>query len=205
MKPIYLALLLTLAPTLASAQVIIHQDALEQLAGVMPSLTAERVSAEVVRPVTHVVHKHLAPKPTMVVAKPPVVTPVTPPVTAPALPPAAPPVIAPAPMPTPLAPVSVGFAPGSADLPAGAPAALKPLCQQAGAGGLVAVDAYAPADASDKSAPMRLSLSRAMAVRDALVACGVPPSHIIPRADGAVAGHGPDSAIVGLGVGASKQ
>ncbi len=184
MKPIYLALLLTLAPALASAQVIIHQDALQQLAGVMPSMTAERVSAPVVRPVAHVVHKHVAPKPIAVVAKPPV----------------APPVVVPAP----LAPVSVGFAPHSADLPLGAAAALQLLCRQAGAGGLVAIDAYAPADSSDKSAPMRLSLSRAMAVRDALVACGVPPSHIIPRADGAVAGHGPDTAIVGLGVGASK-
>ncbi|OYV36762.1 MAG: hypothetical protein B7Z81_06945 [Acidocella sp. 20-61-6] len=196
MKPIYLALLLTLAPALASAQVIIHQDALQQLAGVMPSMTAERVSAPVVRPVAHVVHKHVAPKPIAVVAKPPV----APALTAPALPPVAPPVVVPAP----LAPVSVGFAPHSADLPLGAAAALQLLCRQAGAGGLVAIDAYAPADSSDKSAPMRLSLSRAMAVRDALVACGVPPSHIIPRADGAVAGHGPDTAIVGLGVGASK-
>ena len=204
MKPIYLALLVTLAPALASAQVIIHQDALQQLAGIVPSVPAERVSAQVVLPVAHVVRKHLMPKPTMVVAKPPVVPPVTAPLLLPTAPPTAPPAGPPVAAIVALAPVRVGFAPGSADLPAGAPAALKPLCQQAGAGGLVAVDAYAAPDASDLSAPMRLSLSRAMALRDALVACGVPPSHIIPRADGAVAGHGPDVAIVGLGAGASK-
>ncbi len=197
MKPLYLTLLLTLAPALASAQVIIHQDALDQLAGVAPPVAAMPVSAEMPHPAVHVVHKHVVPKMLAVVAKPPAAPPVA---VAPVMPaaPAAPVVLAP------LAPVSVSFAPDSADLPAGAAAALKPVCERAGAGGLVAVDAYAAADASDISAPMRLSLSRAMAVRDALVACGIPASNIIPRADGAVPGHGPDAAVVGLGTGASK-
>ncbi|MDE8348728.1 MAG: hypothetical protein POG74_04490 [Acidocella sp.] len=201
MKPIYLALLLVLAPALAGAQVVIHQDALDQLAGVVPRVAAMPVSAEVVHPAARVIHepvkqKLVTPKLLAVVAKP---APVSVPVPAPAAPVAPePPVLAP------LAPVSVSFASGSADLPAGAAAALKPVCERAGVGGLVSVDAYAAADSSDLSAPMRLSLSRAMAVRDALVACGVVPSNIIPRADGAVAGQGPDAAVIKLGTGAAK-
>jgi hypothetical protein len=50
------------------------------------------------------------------------------------------------------------------------------------------------------SAPMRNSLTRAFAVRDALTACGVPAAHIIPKADGPVAGRNPDTAVVSLGV-----
>jgi hypothetical protein len=52
---------------------------------------------------------------------------------------------------------------------------------------------------------MRNSLARAFAVRDALTACGVPAAHIIPRADGAVAGKDPNSAVVSLGARSTGQ
>jgi len=96
------------------------------------------------------------------------------------------------------------FAPGGADLPGGAASTLKPVCKRAGADGIVAIDAYAPADPADPSAAMRLSLSRAFAVRDALTACGVAAAHIIPRADGAAGG---DTGIarVSLSGGLEKQ
>jgi hypothetical protein len=77
----------------------------------------------------------------------------------------------------------IGFASGSAALPASAAGALKPFC--AARGQTLVIDAYAPGDPSDPSAAMRLSMSRAFALRDALAACGVPGAAIIPRADGA--------------------
>ena len=44
---------------------------------------------------------------------------------------------------------------------------------------------------------MRLSLARALAVRDALVACGVPSQNILPRALGAVPGQNEDETVLG--------
>lgn len=96
--------------------------------------------------------------------------------------------------PKPPAAITLAFAPGSSDLPADAAAALKPFCA---APGQVAVDARAPAVASDPSAAMRLSLARAFAVRDALAACGVAPQNILPRAEGAVAGQNEDVTTIG--------
>ncbi len=197
MKPIYLALLFASLPALASAQVIFHQAALDQLAGIAPPAVSSPApvlhQAEMPR-----VHKRAAPKPVMVAAKPAVAPSATAPAPTPT--PAVPPVLVPpvVKLPPP-APVTVNFAAGGTDLPADAAASLKPICDRAGATGLVGIDAYAAPDHSDISGPMRLSLTRALAVRDALTGCGVPAAHIIPRADGAVAGHASDSATVSLG------
>ncbi len=121
------------------------------------------------------------------------------PATAAALAPAPVPVVArPAPPAAPLPRADIHFAGGSAALPAGAKAALAPLCSHAGT---VVVNAVAPADASDPSAAMRLSMSRAFAVRDALAACGVPTAHILPLALGHIAGHDPDVTLVRISPG----
>ena len=113
----------------------------------------------------------------------------------------APPTPKPAPTaPKPVANVTLVFAPGIADLPGNAATALKPFCT---ASGVVAVDARAPTDPSDPSAAMRLSLARALAVRDALTACGMPSQDILPRADGDVPGQNEDETVIGSG-GAEK-
>lgn len=83
------------------------------------------------------------------------------------------------------APLDVHFAPGSAVLSPSDQTALVPFCK---AGGRITINARAPADPADPSAAMRLSLARAFAVRDALSACGVAASAIVPRAQGAVPG-----------------
>jgi hypothetical protein len=100
------------------------------------------------------------------------------------LPPKPVPVVARVVAPAVLQPVTLSFADGSADLPASAAGDLKPYCKSQG---ILAIDARAPGDPSDPSVAMRLSLARAMAVRDALVHCGVPSANIIPRALGEVA------------------
>jgi hypothetical protein len=86
------------------------------------------------------------------------------------------------------------FAAGSAALPATAAAALKPFCT---APGMIGINARAPNDPADPSAAMRLSLTRAMALRSALIACGVPSSSIVPRALGAVPGQDEDATELG--------
>lgn len=208
MKPVYIAVLLSLLPLAAGAQVVINQAALDQLAGIKP-VAAMPVAAPVAtrpRPRPHLVARVKpaspvvaavapAPAPTRAPTRAP--TPAPTPAPAPVQPVVAKPVVAKLP---PLGPVTIAFAPGGTDLPANAAAALQPVCARAGADGLVTIDAYAPADGSDISAPMRNSLTRAFAVRDALSACGIPAAHIIPKADGAVAGRGPDDAVVSLGV-----
>jgi hypothetical protein len=89
----------------------------------------------------------------------------------------------------------VDFAPGSASLPAGTGAALKPFCE---AHGVIGIDARAPADPSDPSIAMRLSLARALALRDALSSCGVASQNILPRALGSVPGKNEDEAVLGV-------
>ena len=61
-------------------------------------------------------------------------------------------------------------------------------------GSPITIDAYAAADPSDPSAAPRLSMARAFALRDALMACGIPSDSIIPRADGV--GKNPDVAQI---------
>lgn len=187
-----LAALLALTAPYALAQVRVDPAALGQLAGppAAPPPQAKPVPA-VAAPVPHAVHHHHA---------------------APATRPAAPvPPAGPAPAPPPpasatpaqtkiLPPVRISFAPGTADLPASAGSALKPFCA---AGGVITIAAHAPANPSDPSAAMRLSLTRALAVKAVLAACGVPVQNIVPRAASAPPGHDDDAAVVTLGAGAA--
>jgi outer membrane protein OmpA-like peptidoglycan-associated protein len=202
-KRFFFALLFCAPPAWAGAQVIVHQAALDQLAGIAPPAVLPVVSPRIVpKPVAHSVRVvkriHVA----MVVRAADALKPVAPPAAAVGnvsarppgpfipTPPATPPVKEAVAMPAPALPALPGavvlrFGAGESDLPAAAAAALAPVCKAAAAGNMVAIDAYAPADASDPSVAMRLSLTRALAVRGALAACGVPPTHILARADGA--------------------
>jgi len=178
-----------LMPAYARAQVFVNQAALVQLAGFSvpaPHVAPAPAPKPVVRHVAHRLVRKLTP-PTCVCAAPrPVVfKPVVPPPPTPLAPTPVPaiakPVVPPAQkLPGPLV---VGFSAGSAALPANAAAGLKPFCTAHGQ--TLIIDAYAPGDPSDPSSAMRLSMSRAFALRDALAACGVPGAEIIPRADGA--------------------
>jgi len=120
----------------------------------------------------------VAPKlPTQAAPKPPATVPVVakPATAAPAAPkPAAPP-----------ARVEIAFAADSATLPADAAARLAPFCK---APGPIVINARAPADPDDNSHSMRLSLARALAVREVLSACGVASQNMFPRALGAAPG-----------------
>ncbi len=182
---IFLLLAVCLSPLPAWCQVFVNQAALAQLAGVVAPAPAAAVAPVSKPAVRHVFHRKLA----VVAAKPPVVVVPVPVVAKPAVP---------VPKPTPLPPVMLRFAADSADLPENAAAALQPVCGRAKVGGVVAIDAYAPGSASDPSVAMRLSLSRALAVRDALAACGVPAARLVPRADGNAAGKDSSAAQVSV-------
>lgn len=168
------------------AQVSVNAAALGQLSGVAPPPAAVAAAPASAKPrsVSHpaaVAHKKPASAAVL-----PVVAPLAPPKSAvlkPAPPPQAPPQSPPQAKPP--APVALSFAPGSAALPANAAAALKPFCAT---GFPINIGAHAPANPASPSAPMRLSLTRAFAVRDALVACGVPLAQILPLALGSAAG-----------------
>lgn len=178
-------------PGLAAAQVTVNPAALRQLAGlpvaapapapIMQAAPARRVpSARRRKNVILAVAR--PPSPVASATPKPAISPVVAPVIAPVIAPVAK-AQAPQAVPPP-APAAILFAAGSAALPAGAAARLKPFCE---APGDIIINAYAPGDAGDPSAAMRLSLARAMAVRGALLACGVPGQNILPRALGAAA------------------
>lgn len=182
------------APFPVLAQVTVNPAALQQLAGIEPPPPVVVETAEPVPAVHHWKHPaHVALSKPIEQASARVVAPVATKPLAPAAPqpPAAP---------KPAAPATLVFAPDSADLPANATAALKPFCA---APGQVAVDARAPTDPSDPSGAMRLSLARALTVQSALIACGVPPQNILPRAQGTVPGQNENEAVIGSG-GAAK-
>ena len=216
MKRLLPVLALCLLPGWGGAQVIVHQAALDQLAGIAPAGAAPAGQAVVPGPapapmVRHVVRpvrrkRIYAPSVVAFEQPPPLpsAAPVTqaarPPVPAPAAPrpPAAPPA---RPIPVVLPPpaaAALRFAAGSAELPAGAAAILKPICTAAEPSGTVDVAAPAPASPGDPSLGMRLAMQRAFAVRDALAACGISPARIIPRAVGAAGGADPDTARISL-------
>jgi hypothetical protein len=176
---------LCLAPALAYAQVVVNPAALQQLAGIAPASPAPLPAPLIKhhRIVYKITRKPAAKPPTAATVKPAIVAPA---IVTPAAMPATPVIAKPAPPP---GPVILHFALGSADLPPGAAAVLKPLC---GSKNFIAVNATAPGSAADPSVAMRLSLSRAFAVRDALTACGVKSTLILPRALGSVAGHDED-------------
>jgi hypothetical protein len=183
--------LLLIAPD-AGAQVIINPAALAQLAGIAPPVvSAPPVIREKPRKIAYRRVYRMRAKPVLaasrMVAKPaplpakPVIQPAA---ARPAPPPAA----------KPLLPATIKFASGGAALPGNSAAMLKPFC--AHPGGMIMIDAYAAADPSDPSSAPRLSMSRAFAIRDALTACGIPSSSIIPRANGAAKVPNPNAAEI---------
>ncbi|MDD2704118.1 MAG: OmpA family protein [Acidocella sp.] len=214
MKALYfIGCLAVLAPGCANAQVSVNQAALQQLAGIAPPPPPQATPAPKAPLPPKPQHHHAAvaarkppaprPKPEApkaAAAAPEAAKPVAPgpvSVVAPVKPAAPAPVpAAPTPPPAPAAPapVLIKFAPDSAALPPDAAALIKPFCA---VNGDITVDAHAPATPGDPSAAMRLSLARALAVHDALQACGVPAQNILPRALGAVPGQNEDEAVLG--------
>jgi hypothetical protein len=109
----------------------------------------------------------------------------------------APPPPAPAPQaPTP-APAAtrlrLAFAPTKSDLPPDADASIKQLAANAPTTETTTftVLAYAPGTPDDPSTARRVSLARATAVRNALIAAGVPSARVVVRALGNGFGDGP--------------
>jgi hypothetical protein len=199
-KP-YLFLLagLIFFPPRAQAQVVINQAALDQLAGIPPVVIT---APPVLRAPSHKIayrprlHRRIAPRPAARLASSRIVPQPVPPRKPSA---SAPPILAavarpvlakPAPPPS----AAIIFASGASDLPAGIAGQLKPFCADK-TSGPITIDAYAAADPSDPSAALRLSMSRAFALRDALTACGIASASIIARADGAN-GKNPDRAVI---------
>jgi len=198
-KRFFFALVVLALPALGRAQVVVNHAALDQLAGVTAPVVVPVVAHKVVRQKARrrraVKRVVVLSAPAVVVGKPFVVklpAVAKPGQGAPFVPaaPKTPAVKMAVARPAPVLPALPGavvlrFGDGAAALPAGAAAELGPVCKAAAAGDTVAIDGYAPADAADPSAAMRLSMDRAFAVRDALTACGVPGARIFPRADGA--------------------
>lgn len=89
--------------------------------------------------------------------------------------------------------VRVMFAPGQGELGADGASVIKELVASApkGDGTTYNVVAYAAATPDDPSTARRLSLSRALAVRNVLMGAGVPSSRIYVRALGGQTGDGP--------------
>jgi len=204
-KWVFAIVAIVFVPAVARAQVTVNPAALQQLAGFV--IPASPALPPVVHHVAHRVAHKIRPRAAVVMVKPPEdvlvapkmpVTPPGPPVVPVVAKPVRPPAPAVTPVPVPViakpvvppppvqklpVPLVVSFAAGSASLPGNEGAGLKPFCAAKGA--TLIIDAYAPGDPSDPSAAMRLSMSRAFALRQALTACGVPGANIIPRADGA--------------------
>jgi outer membrane protein OmpA-like peptidoglycan-associated protein len=89
------------------------------------------------------------------------------------------------------------FAPSESDLSPESSASIKELTSGAPLGDLTTfnVMAYAPGKPDDPSTARRVSLSRAMAVRSALIADGVPSARIFVRALGEQYGDGPPDRV----------
>jgi outer membrane protein OmpA-like peptidoglycan-associated protein len=85
------------------------------------------------------------------------------------------------------------FTPDQTDLSPEGMAAIKHLIAATPSGDSTTfnVQAYAPGTPDDPSTARRMSLSRAMAIRSALIAEGVPSARIFVRALGAQHGNGP--------------
>ena len=99
------------------------------------------------------------------------------------------------------APISVGFQPNASDLTAADIARLKAMAAATPEGPETSFDvvAYASGSPEDPSSARRLSLSRGLAVRAALIAAGVPSTRIYVRAMGLATGPGsPDRADISV-------
>jgi outer membrane protein OmpA-like peptidoglycan-associated protein len=128
------------------------------------------------------------------------IAPITPPPAAAGSPPPPPPPVSDtattAAAPT-IAGLRLTFAPGQSDLSPESAASIKQLAEAAtpGEATMFNVSAYAPGKPDDPSTARRMSLSRAMAVRSALVAGGVPSARIFVRALGEQHGDGPPDRV----------
>jgi outer membrane protein OmpA-like peptidoglycan-associated protein len=91
----------------------------------------------------------------------------------------------------------VSFAPGQSELSPASVESIKQLAAATPMGDTTSFNvlAYAPGAADDPSTARRVSLSRAMAVRSALVADGVSSARIYVRAMGAQFGDGPPDRV----------
>jgi outer membrane protein OmpA-like peptidoglycan-associated protein len=91
----------------------------------------------------------------------------------------------------------LSFAPDQAELSPESTAFIKQLAASAPPGDDTTfnVQAYAPGKPDDPSTARRVSLSRAMAVRTALIADGVPSARIFVRALGEQYGDGPPDRV----------
>jgi outer membrane protein OmpA-like peptidoglycan-associated protein len=210
--PILSAVLLT-AATPVSAQVTVDLHALQALPGhaaathpphaapasVVPNRPAQIVTREAPAAAPAV---SPAPQPAMPedVPNTATITPVAPPPpVAGSQPPAPPPVSDKAT--TAAAPTVSGlrltFAPGESDLSPESSASIKQLTAATPLGDMTTFNvlAYAPGKADDPSTARRISLSRAMTVRSALVADGVPSARIFVRALGEQYGDGPPDRV----------
>jgi outer membrane protein OmpA-like peptidoglycan-associated protein len=89
------------------------------------------------------------------------------------------------------------FAPGDSNLSPESSTSIKQLTAAGPLGDLTTFNvlAYAPGKADDPSTARRISLSRAMAVRGALVADGIPSARIFVRALGEQFGDGPPDRV----------
>jgi outer membrane protein OmpA-like peptidoglycan-associated protein len=206
--PILSAVFLTMA-TPVFAQVTVDLHALQAL----PDRPAPIIHAPRAAPVAVVPNRPIVATrtvPATAPAAPPAAQPALPeaaPTTAsimPIAPPAAPPGAQPPPAPpisdtakTEAAPTTTGlrltFAPGESDLSPESGTSIKQLIGTGPLGDMTTFNvlAYAPGKADDPSTARRISLSRAMAVRSALVADGVPSARIFVRALGEKYGDGP--------------
>jgi outer membrane protein OmpA-like peptidoglycan-associated protein len=210
MRPLLiLSAFLLLSAVPASAQVTVDLHALQ-------ALPERRPAPATIRPATALPPRpQPAPPQTATASAPPVPVPPAP---QPALPEAAPDVasvtpVAPRPTPPPPPPpvadnattsaaatgagLRVTFAPGQSDLSPDSAASIKTLTATAPAGDSVTFNvlAYAPGAPDDASTARRVSLARAMAVRTALLADGVPSARIFVRALGAQYGDGPPDRV----------
>ena len=93
--------------------------------------------------------------------------------------------------------IRLTFAPGQSDLSPESNSSIKQLTADAPSGDATTFNvlAYAPGKPDDPSTARRISLSRAMAVRSALVADGVPSARIFVRALGEQYGDGPPDRV----------
>ncbi len=89
----------------------------------------------------------------------------------------------------------VSFGVDRADLNPTVETALNALAKTLAADASVSVTAFAPAHGDDQSAPRRLSLARAMAVRSVLLHAGIASPRVILRAQGGVPGAAGDGPV----------
>lgn len=185
-----------MVPVCAQAQVRVNSSALQQLQGLPAPTPAPAESGATIAPVAkpHMSYRHKekpAPsRPAPVIPRPakPAAAPSVKPVTVP--PPTA--------HTTPATPLvaHVEFAPGSAVVSPDALKALEPFCH-AGTNNVPLIT-RAPGATENLANTMQLAMQRALALRTALIACGVPAQTIIPYAVGTVAGADNNQALIGV-------